>query len=92
MKKKINHLIESEDASLKINNFCTLHRWTKDMAANDVDRLVATFSITHYASHSYEIESRDWRGIVAEVQEAQTKAFAAAAEEFNKQLANGYIG
>lgn len=92
MKKEINHLLESENASLKVNNYCTLHRWTKDILNNDVDRLVATFSITHYSSHSYEIKARDWQGIVAEVQESQTKAFTASADELNKQLANGYIG
>lgn len=93
MKKEIIALLDSTNASLKINEFCTLRRWTKVPGREaPVDRLQAVFSLTHASSHSFEIKSREWRGIVAEIQEAQTQAFAAAAEEFNRQLANGYIG
>lgn len=92
MKKEINNLLASTNETLKINQFCTLHRWTKDALGQEVDRLCVDFSLTHAFSHRYEIQSRDWRGIMAAIQDAQTKAFAAAAEEFNSQLANGYIG
>lgn len=93
MKNAITNLINStEPATLKINQFCTLHRWTKDAIGTEVDCLEARFSITHSTSHIYKIEARDWRGVVAELQEAQTKAFMDAAATYNKQLANGYIG
>lgn len=91
MKKEIMQLIESEDATLQINKYCRLHRWTKSVS-QEVDRLEVVFSITNMFSHTYEIKARDWRGIVAEVQEAQTKAFADAADAYNKQLGNGYLG
>lgn len=92
MKNEITKLLDSDNSILKINNFCQLRRWKKDALGNDVDKLVMEFSLTHKYSHTYEIAARDWRGVVEEVQAAQTKAFADAAEELNKQLANGRIG
>lgn len=91
MKKEIMELINSEEGTLKINDFCTLYRWTKTALNEDVDKLEARFSIIHYSSHVVEIQSREWRSIVDEVAYAQTKAFADSADELNKQLINGYI-
>lgn len=95
MKKEIEALInckQGESMTLKINNFCTLKRWTKSGLGEVVDRFEVSFSLTHAYSHTYEIVSRDWRVIVEEVAKYQEMAFADAAAEFNKQLRNGYIG
>ena len=92
MKIEIMELINSESASLKINKFLCLERWKKDAIGNKVDKLEAIFSIQCVRSRHFEIKSRDYNGILAEVQECQTKAFSEAAEEYNKQLRNGYIG
>ena len=92
MKKELTELINSENSSLKINKFLCLERWKKDAIGNKVDKLEAIFSIQHIGSRNFEIKSRDYNGIIAEVQEYQTKAFVEAAEEYNKQLRNGYIG
>jgi len=92
MKKEITTLLNSEDATLKINKFCILRRWTKNWCGYDVDCLVAEFSITHAFSHRCEIKARDWRGIVEEVLEAQTEAFTKAMNECNKNLKHGYLG
>lgn len=92
MKKEIIELVNSKEGTLKINNFCELHRWTKSALNEDVDRLEVIFSITHYMSHIVEIQSREWKSIVDEVVSAQNKAFADSANELNKQLLNGYIG
>lgn len=92
MKKEIIALVNSKEGRLKINNYCTLERWTKSALNEDVDRLRVVFSITHVQSHTFEIQSREWRDIVDEVVAAQTKAFAEAASEYNKQLTHGYIG
>ena len=92
MKKELNALINSEDATLKINAFCYLHRWTKNALGENIDCLTVTFDLNYVSSHTYYLAARDWQGIVAEVQEAQTKAFADAAATFNTQLKNGYIG
>lgn len=92
MKKELMELINSESASLRINKFLQLDRWKKDAIGNKVDKLEAIFSIQYISSRHFEIKSRDYNGIIAEVQEYQTKAFVEAAEEYNKQLRNGYIG
>lgn len=92
MKKEIITLVNSKEGTLKINNYCTLQRWTKTALNEDVDKLEAIFSITHYMSHTVEIQSRNWKSIVDEVVAAQTKAFAESADELNKQLLNGYVG
>ena len=92
MKKQITELLNSQTATLKINEFCRLSRWTRSALGEDVDCLTVTFDLTYSSSHTYNIEARDWRGIVEEVKAAQTAAFAAAAETFNEQLTHGYIG
>lgn len=92
MKKAFIDLLNGEDSTLRINKFCTIHRWTKDALGNPVDKLEVTFSITSAFSHSYVIDSREWRSVVSEIQRFQTKAFADAAETLNRHLANGYIG
>lgn len=92
MKKELMELINSESASLNINKFLRIDRWKSDAIGNKVDKLEAIFSIQHIRSRHFEIKSRDYNGIIAEIQEYQTKAFAEAAEEYNKQLRNGYIG
>lgn len=91
MKKEIINLINSANATLTINKFCKIRRWTKDALNNDVDRLEVEFSIKHVYDYSAEINARDWQGVINEVQEHQTKAFAAAAATYNKELKNGYL-
>lgn len=90
MKKEITALVESKEGTLKINQYCTLHRWT--WAGTKVDALEVRFDLISISSHTYEIQSRDWQGIVEEIKEVQTKAFADTANHYNKVLSNGYIG
>lgn len=40
---------------------------------------------------SYDIKSRDYEGIIREIQEAQTRAYAQTADFLNNELAQGYI-
>ena len=91
MKKEIAELLNSSNATLKINTYCTLHRWTHSPAEGTVDKLEVTFSLNSAFSHSYDIGARDLKGIVAEIQEAQTKAFADAAEMYNRAIAGGTL-
>ena len=92
MKNEILKLLNSENDYLKINKFCSLHRWQKDALGYSVDCLKVEISLTHAFSHCYTITARDWREIVEEVKNAQTQAFKDAVEELNKQLANGRLG
>lgn len=91
MKKEINELLKSERAYLNINEYCSLKRWTKDAYNEVVDCLEVEFSITSKFDYIAKIESRDWQGIVAEIQEHQAKAFASAAEKYNSELKAGYL-
>lgn len=91
MKKEIEALVASKSGMIKVNQICTLKRWTSNPVESDIDMLEVTFSITHYSSHSYMIESRNWQGIVEEIQERQAEAFAEAAEDLNRLLKGGKL-
>lgn len=91
MKKEIEKLLKSEDAYLKLNKFCTLHRWTKNAFGEQVDCLRAEFSILHEFDHLKELTARDWRGIVEQVCELQQKVLKVVGETLSKELKNGYI-
>lgn len=91
MKTEIENLVRSEDALLRLSPFCALHRWTKDALGTPVDHLTADFRILSSHDASIEIKSRDWNGILVEVQEAQTRIFAEAAKTLNREISNGYI-
>ena len=43
MKKELLKILDSEDATFRLNNISYLHRWTKDALGNDVDRLELEF-------------------------------------------------
>lgn len=91
MKKEIETLLKKDDGYLKLSNWCTLHRWTKDAFGNKVDCLQAEFSILHAYDFTGKINSRDWQGIIAEVQEFHKVAFSQAGETLANELKGGYI-
>lgn len=91
MKKEINELLSSENATLRLNKFCTLYRWQVNALGERVDFLRAEFSVTHQYSHSYAVTARSWQKIIEEIQLLQSKAFADAANQLNTQLKNGYF-
>lgn len=91
MKKEIKKLLESEVAYLKINKYITLKRWTKNAFDDDVDCLTAVSSIEHYSDGIKYIQSRDWQGIIEEVNAFQKEQFNYVAERYCSQLSNGYL-
>lgn len=91
MKKEIENLLNSENAYLDLNKFCCLHRWQKNAFGEPVDCLKVEFSITSAFDYREEITARDWRGIVEQVREAHTRAFAKASEVLSTELKAGYI-
>lgn len=91
MKKEIENLLKSENAYLDLNKFCCLHRWQKNAFGEPVDCLKVEFSITSTFDYREEITARDWRGIVEQVREAHTRAFAKASEVLSTELKAGYI-
>lgn len=91
MKKEIEKLINSEDAFLNINPFCTLHRWTKSAIGEQTDSLTATFHVLSSADRVVNIENRDWVGIVEAIGDAQEEFFSEIAKKLNSDLGAGYI-
>lgn len=91
MKKEIENLLESENAYLDLNKYCSLHRWQKNAFGEPVDCLKVDFSITTTYDYSEYITARDWRGVVEQVREAHTRAFANASEVLSTELKAGYI-
>ena len=68
-------LVESEGGKVRLNNFSTLVRWTKDGLGNNVDRLAIDFDTTELLCRSLaDIKSRDYEGIIAEC-DAATKNY-----------------
>ena len=93
MKKQIENLLASENSTLDLNKFATLHRWQKDaLNDQDCDCLVCSISLISSCACIRDISSRDWKGIIAEVEEIIREVFAKAAETLCKNLENGYIG
>jgi len=93
MKKEIEQLLASENATLKINRYCRLHRWQRiDFPVQKVDGLRADFSVVHAYDYAVDIKARTWQGVVEEVAQAQVEAFRRAGDEYAKRLKNGYLG
>lgn len=91
MKKALEKLLASENASLKINPYLIITRWTKELNGTSCDRFQAVFSLTSFASSTIEIKSREPKKIVEELTKLQTAAFAEAAEKLNSEIQHGYI-
>lgn len=91
MKKALEKLLASENASLKINPYLIITRWTKELNGKPCDRFQAIFSLTSFASSTIEIKSREPEKIIEELSSLQTVAFAEAAEKLNNEIQHGYI-
>lgn len=86
-------LIESSEGEYRINSVCKLRRWTSIPGNSNLDKLVLYFDqIADMGrfTHSAEIESRTYDGIIAEITAAISAHFAEIAEWLNKCLVNGY--
>lgn len=93
MKKQIENLLASENSTLDLNKFATLHRWQKDaLNGKDCDGLICEISVISSCDCIRDITSRDWKGIIAEVEEIIREVFAKAAGALCRDLENGYIG
>lgn len=92
MKKEIMKLINSSNGQLRINNVCTLRRWTKSAMDEKVDCLQLVFDPINNVEYSgwTMINSRDYDGIIEEISQATTAFFADVADRLVKNLENGY--
>ena len=93
MKKQIENLLASENSTLALNKFATLHRWTKDsLNGQGCDCLACSISLLSSCDCIRDISSRDWKGIIAEVEDIIRERFATASATLCRNLENGYIG
>ena len=92
MKKEIMNALKAKEATVKINEICTLHRWTKDALGDEVDRLTVSFPyiVGIKGGKEYDIVARDYNGIIYEISECMGDYLTACAEEAAKNLRAGY--
>lgn len=94
MKEKIINLLERKNNTiLKINKYITLRRqyYKKKETTTIVDKITVESSITHFRDGVKEIESRDWRTILKEVNEFQKEMFEKASEKYAEQIESQYL-
>lgn len=91
LKKEILAALNSESATVKLNDISYLSRWTKS-PLEDVDKLEITFQyITGIkGGRRYEIESRDYNGIIDEIEKYTAEYFADCAKQATSNIRNGY--
>lgn len=94
LKKEITRLVNAKSGGLRINNFCTLERWTKSGTGLDVDKLEIRFDalndICIKGGAMEEIKSRDYNGIIEECNNAIQKFFEEAYRQTTNDLNAGY--
>ena len=93
-KSDLMNLIKSDEGTLRVNPICTLRRWTVDpLYDKKVDRLVLDFSAIDGLGRfcgSAEIESREYDGIVCEIEKAIYEKMKQATDYLISALKNGY--
>ena len=96
MVKKIKELFQQEESSLKINEFCTLRYFFKDVIGDDnngVGHLKVEFKCSYgNAGHSATIESREPEEIKEAIKKEQAYFFDSLRDMLNRQIDGGYIG
>lgn len=93
MKKEIMDLINLEQGTFRLNNISMLRRWTKNALKEDVDVLRIEFDTINNVSmgvRNFEIQSRDYDGIIDECQEITSKYLLGVSEELCKNIRSGY--
>ena len=91
MKKEIMSVVNSENATLKVTQFGTLRRWTKDAIGTPVDKLAIEISIKERRMIPYEIKSRTYSEIIEEIDEAIKDYFDTISSETRSAFRNGRL-
>lgn len=92
IKKEIMAAIDQDEATVKLNSISYLKRWRKDYKGADVDFMEITFSyvVGIKGGKRYLIQSRDYDGIVAEINQYTADYLKECAETAAKNLQAGY--
>lgn len=93
-KSEIVNLINSSEGTLRINPICSLERWTLDPLYNEpVDRLTLEFDAINSMGRFVgivNIDSRDYDGIVREIEAAIENKMQQVSDYLVNALKNGY--
>ena len=90
--QEIMEAIKAESADVKLNAITSLHRWTKDGMGEKVDRMDVHFDYVCgiKGGKNYEINSRDYDGIIKEVSDYTKDYLSKCADKMIQNLENGY--
>lgn len=93
-KSDIMKLVNSSEGIIRINPICTLRRWTVDSLGNrPVDRLSLDFDSINGMGRFVgfvEIQSREYSGIIAEIESAIKAKMEEVSACLCTALKNGY--
>lgn len=94
MKNEIMEMLKTTEGVFRINNISKI-RWNRfDALNNEVNKLRVEFdniNNVNFALYDTEIKSRDYNGIIEEVQQITSNFLNKVADELNKNLRAGYI-
>lgn len=95
MKKVIIALVNSDEGFFDINNICYLSRWTTNALGMDVDCLELRFRVLNGINFGFDfnnttIKSRDYDGIISEVEQLITAYIELVKERLICDLKAGY--
>lgn len=93
MKKEINELLKCKNGYIRINRITRLRRWQEDALGDKVDRLEVVFdnptgSVSFF---SKDIKSREFKDIVAEIEDATREFLQTWQQEVISEIHNGRI-
>ena len=91
MKKELQRLLNSSSATLQINQYFKLKRFTEDILSNDIDVLQLESNLLSSCSNITEIKSRDFEGIIQEIKQAMQNDFDNARDKLLSDFENGYF-
>lgn len=92
IKKAIMAAVKANEARVNINEIAHLYRWTKSAIGEDVDEMEISFKYICGVKGGWNkaIKSRDYEGIIKEIEAATTEYFSMCAEQMNRNLRAGY--
>ena len=91
MKKELQRLLNSSSATLQINQYFKLKRFTEDILSNDIDVLQLESNLLNSCSSITEIKSRKFEDIIQEIKQAMQNDFDNARDKLLSDFANGYF-
>lgn len=92
IKREIIAAIDQDEAVVQINSISYIRRWRKDYKGDDVDfmEIVFRYVVGIKGGETYLIKSRDYDGIVAEINQYTADYLKECAETAAKNLQAGY--